>query len=168
MELIESWREELAKEEDSKRRREIYRRTEAYLDAGHGSAVLSDPRAARIVQESLLHWAQERYVLHAWSILTNHVHTLFTPLPGNSLAKIMQGIKSYTSHEIRRVLGGEGRLWQPDYFDRMIRNEGHFERVLKYIEWNPVKAGLCQDPSLFPYSSANPDNRKRLEDSLLR
>ena len=57
------------------------------------------------------------------------------------------------SHE---AIGGQGRLWQPDYFDRLIRDQEHFEKVAKYITWNPVKAGLCNDPALWPHSSGNP------------
>ncbi len=45
-------------------------------------------------------------------------------------------------------------LWHPEYWDRYIRNEKHFNAVIDYIHNNPVKAGLCETPELWPFSSA--------------
>lgn len=87
--------------------------------------------------------------------MPNHVHVLLTPHDDRSLKSIVQPLKSFSAVEIRKQLGDSGSVWQPDYFDRLIRDEGHFERVLRYIEWNPVKAGLCSDPKHWPHSSAN-------------
>jgi len=45
-------------------------------------------------------------------------------------------------------------FWQADYFDRMVRNSDQFDAVRRYIEWNPVKAGLVGRPEDFEWSSA--------------
>jgi hypothetical protein len=95
--------------------------------------------------------------------MPNHVHALLTPRDKVTLEQIMRVGKSVTATRINKLLGSKGRLWGPDYFDRLIRDGDHFERVRHYIEWNPVKAKLCQDPALFLWSSANPDARKRLQ-----
>jgi REP element-mobilizing transposase RayT len=50
--------------------------------------------------------------------------------------------------------GRQGQFWIEEYFDCYIRNQEHFERTVKYIENNPVKAGLCRTPEHWPYSSA--------------
>jgi REP element-mobilizing transposase RayT len=155
MELIRRWKEELAEEPRDVQKREVYRRCEAEMDKGLGSQVLSDPRAARIVQESLFFGHGRDLSLHAWSIMPNHVHALFTPLPGKLLKDIMRDMKGYTSRAINRLLGLRGQLWEEDYFDRWIRDDDHFSRVAAYIEWNPVKAKLCPDPKHWPWSSAN-------------
>lgn len=76
---------------------------------------------------------------------------------------IIRVIKGATTVAINRHLGQSGRLWGPDHYGRFIRDGEHLIRVRRDIKWNPVKAKLCQDPSLFPYSPANPDARKRLE-----
>ncbi|HEY8188950.1 MAG TPA: hypothetical protein VIF64_22975, partial [Pyrinomonadaceae bacterium] len=63
-------------------------------------------------------------------------------------------LKSYTAHEANKILCREGQFWLEDYFDRYIRNEEHFQNTVKYIENNPVKAGLCAKASDWPFSSA--------------
>lgn len=86
--------------------------------------------------------------------MPNHVHTLITPLTGYRISRIVQSIKGFSAKKIIRLFGGGDRVWQPDYYDRMIRNEDHFMRVVKYIEWNPVKAKLCFDPGGWVHGSA--------------
>ena len=133
---------------------EMSRRVEAYCDAGAGECLLRDPRVARVCQETLFAHHRRLYRLHAWAVMPNHVHALLTPETGVSLANAMHRIKGGSSHAINRLLGRR-RLWQPESLDRWIRDERHFEGVRNYIEWNPVKARLCRDPKLQPWSSAN-------------
>ncbi|MGV3616445.1 MAG: transposase [Fimbriimonas sp.] len=161
--LIESWREEIEGLPKSERKARLSGQIERYCDLGHGSCFLSQPPVARIVQESLFHDHESRYELHAWVVMPNHVHVLLTPCEGISLEEILRVGKSVTATAINKHFGMKGRLWEPDYFDRLIRNPDHFERVRHYIEWNPVKAKLCQDPTLHPWSSANANALKRLE-----
>jgi putative transposase len=148
-ELRAEWESLLTLEDE----REKHRRIEAYLDAGHGSCLLRRADVASIVQENLLHGDGRRYRLIAWVIMPNHVHTLFeiTDVP---LDRILHGWKSYTAHRISETLGSTGTIWQPDYFDRYMRDREHFDRSLRYIERNPVKAGLVAGPEEWPWSSA--------------
>lgn len=124
------------------------------LDAGRGACHLSDPRIAAIVADALRHFDGQRYRLHAWTIMPNHVHALIEPMNGHSLSTIVQSWKSFTAKEANRILGTEGRFWQPDYFDRFIRDEEQFHRTRVYIENNPVKAGLCADARAWRFGSA--------------
>jgi REP element-mobilizing transposase RayT len=94
--------------------------------------------------------------------MPNHVHVLLTPLPGEPLGEILRDHKGFTSRTINKALSRSGQLWQEDFYDRFIRDQAHHERVGAYIEWNPVKAGLCDDPSVWQYSSANEDAYERL------
>lgn len=135
---------------------ELYRRYERELDRGLGSCLLKNPVAAGIVQNALVFGHGQKYELHSWVVMPNYVHVLLTPFDSTSLAKIVQSIKGFSSHEMNQKLGNRGRQWQPEYFDRAIRDHEHFEKTCRYIEWNPVKAGLAVDPSDFPFSSANP------------
>jgi REP element-mobilizing transposase RayT len=70
------------------------------------------------------------------------------------LKELLHSLKSYTAHEANKILARQGKFWIDDYFDRYIRNEKHFYKTVEYIENNPVKAGLCQKPSDWPFSSA--------------
>jgi REP element-mobilizing transposase RayT len=70
------------------------------------------------------------------------------------LSGILHSLKSFTSHEANKMLHRDGQFWIEDYFDRYIRDEQHFEKTIKYIENNPVKAGFCLKAGDWPYSSA--------------
>jgi putative transposase len=67
----------------------------------------------------------------------------------------MQTIKGYTSRALNRDIGRKGRLWQPGFYDRIVRGWPHLLEVIEYIHANPVKAGLVDDPSDYEYSSAH-------------
>ena len=124
------------------------------LDRGGGSAYLREPAVADIVRDALQWGDGQRYALHAWVVMPNHVHTLFTPLVGRALSAILHSWKSYTAHEANRLLGRQGPFWQEDYYDRFVRDVVHFHRAVSYIENNPVSAGLCDSPAAWPWSSA--------------
>ncbi len=132
------------------------RRVEAALDAGHGESFLADPLIGRIVEDAILHFDGERCRLHAWCVMPTHVHVLTTPLAGQSLSALAHAWKSFTAHAINKARGTSGRVWAEEYFDRVIRDEAHFEACKNYIENNPVKAGLCAEPLAWPFSSAAP------------
>ncbi len=102
---------------------------------------------------NLRHFDAERYRLLAWCVMPNHVHTLVEMMVGFPLEDVVHSWKSYTAHEINRILGRRGRVWQPEGFDRYIRDEKHFNRVIGYIEDNPVSAGLVRSAEDWPWSS---------------
>ncbi len=86
--------------------------------------------------------------------MPNHLHVLLKPFEGIEIGEIAHSIKSYTAHEANKILGRKGSFWQPEPFDRYIRNRDHFVNVIEYIENNPVKARLCSRPEDWRFSSA--------------
>ena len=95
--------------------------------------------------------------------MPNHVH-LLVEIWQKPMAELLQSWKGYTARRINRVLGQRGKLWQDDYWDRYIRDEAHYRKVIHYIESNPVKAGLVKSPEQWPFSSARfRDEFNRLE-----
>jgi len=153
-EFLDRWRNELAclpqKESEAERRKRI----EAYLDLGEGESLLRDQSVAAMVENALLYFDTARYRLHAWVVMPNHVHALFTPENGFGLSSILFSWKSFTAKEANRILERHGEFWQEDYFDRYVRNEEHYWTAVDYIEMNPVKAGLCARKEDWPFSSA--------------
>jgi REP element-mobilizing transposase RayT len=147
--LRHEWSSLMEIDDELKRRAKI----EAYLDRGLGKCELRDPRAAAIVEENWLHADGQDYRLLAWVVMPNHVH-LLVEIWQKPLAQLIKGWKGYTARRINRVLGRSGKLWQDDYWDRYIRDEAHFHKVVHYIEANPVKAGLAKTPEQWPFSSA--------------
>jgi REP element-mobilizing transposase RayT len=158
--LLTRWRDELRQDESKARDRNIdtqsewRRRIHDALDKGYGSCFLRDNRLAEIVETALLHFDGQRYAVHAWCVMPNHVHTLFTPLAGFKMSEIVHSWKSFTANECNKVLGRSGKFWEREPFDRYIRNQRHFQNAVVYIEGNPVKAGLCEDPTDWRWSSA--------------
>ncbi|MEO6588069.1 MAG: transposase [Pyrinomonadaceae bacterium] len=154
LKVIDYWKLELAREKDDRAKIELYKRTENYLDKGYGECYLKTDLIAAQAQESLIRFHAVRYKLIAWVIMPNHVHFLLKPLNNHSLSEIIKKYKSFTAHEINRILNRRGQFWQEDYFDRYIRDHEHYEKTISYIENNPVKAGLCEKPEDWKYSSA--------------
>jgi len=152
--VLQGWRRELQGVESKREQIILQKRIEKYLDQGFGNAYLKDDRIATLVQNSLLKFDGIRYRLFAWVVMPNHVHTLLTRLKDHKIKTILHSLKSYTAHESNNILEREGQFWLDDYFDRYTRNEKHFYATVRYIENNPVKAGLCSKPSDWPYSSA--------------
>ena len=106
------------------------------LDAGYGSCMLCREDCRNIVVENLLHFNGERYVLHSFVVMPNHVHVLLEIEQREDLAKIVHGWKSYTAKRINEVVGGKGQVWQREYYDRLIRNAEHYSRTVEYIHKN--------------------------------
>jgi REP element-mobilizing transposase RayT len=153
-ELLEQWRTELRRLPEKEASAERRRRVEQWLDQGAGPTWLGDFRVASMVEEALLRFDCERYQLHAWVVMPNHVHVLLTPGDGWSLSAILHSWKSFASKRANRILGRRGKFWQEEYFDRYIRDQQHFERAVEYIEGNPAKAGLCEIKQQWPFGSA--------------
>jgi len=134
--------------------------TDRLLDSSDSIRWLADRRLARIVQQSLLHRHGTVYDLVAYVVMPSHCHVAFMPLGDTSGNRpfrqaILQSLKRYTACRCNEVLGRSGRFWQPESFDRVVRGSASLERVVAYIERNPVKAGLCRKPEEWEFSSAH-------------
>lgn len=134
---------------------QLRQKVEEYLDAGHGECHLRNPLIAQLVENALQHFDGERYRLIAWVIMPNHVHVLIEIYEGHPMDKVVHSWKSFTSKEANKILGRSGQFWAPDYFDRYIRNQEHFNNVVRYIHYNPLKAGLVKRAEDWQYSSAS-------------
>ncbi len=109
------------------------------------------PMARQIVLEACCHFDGTKYRLWAAVVMPDHVHLLLTPMEISgggyySLAEIVHSLKSFTSKRINRLLHRHGTLWQEDYFNRIVRDEGEFLEKWNYIRNNPVKKEFCQEP----------------------
>ncbi len=147
--------------------RERRTKLEAYLDSGRGACHLRDARFASLVEQALLYFDGHRYRLQAWVVMPNHVHVL-CELWQTPLENILHNWKRRTALQANRLLGTNGVFWQPEYWDRYMRDEAHFLKALHYIESNPVKAFLVQRPEEWPFSSANPKWKWNLADTRTR
>jgi putative DNA methylase len=106
-----------------------------------------------MIQNTLLHFDQDRYMLIAWCVMPNHVHVMIEMMRGFPLSNIMHSWKSFSAKEANKILNRNGEFWMSEYFDRFIRDERHFYAAKTYILNNPVKAGLCEKPEQWKFSS---------------
>ncbi|WP_058557758.1 transposase [Thiohalocapsa sp. ML1] len=128
------------------------KRIEALLDAGHGSCILGQPHNAGLVMDAWRQFDGERYDLIIGVVMPNHMHVLVRVHQGTPLGTMVKTWKTFTS---RRFAVDESvgyrPAWQRGYWDRYIRNEAHYADAVRYILFNPVKAGLVTVPAEWPY-----------------
>ncbi len=112
------------------------------LDAGHGACVLRRPELSSVVAESLAHFDGDRYELHDFVIMPNHVHLLAIFPDAETQRAQCESWKRFTATRINRHLGATGRFWQAESFDHLVRHEAQFQLLRSYIRENPTKARL--------------------------
>ena len=117
-----------------------------------GPTFLRNPEVAREVLSGL-QGDTSQWDLHAWVLMPNHVHALLTP--GIELSHVLNCIKGVSARRANQVMETTGTtFWQRESFDRIIRDKQQFAKVVRYIENNPVRAGLAETAEEFRWSSA--------------
>ena len=109
----------------------------------------------RLVYLGLLQmYANKHHVsIHAWVLMDNHVHILCTPNTSNSLSKLIQDIGRRYVVYFNRKHTRSGSLWEGRYKSIPIEDEQYLLEVYRYIELNPVRAGLVTSPEEYVWSS---------------
>ena len=132
--------------------------------ASTGPMWMKDERVAKTVADSLHKLDGDAYRLDAYSVMSNHVHTVFKPFlsetalqesldehgrslltsdhPG--LSRIMHSLKGSSARECNLILSRAGQFWEHESFDHFVR-DGKFFATISYVLNNPVKAGLVKD-----------------------
>jgi putative transposase len=91
--------------------------------------------------------------IHAWVLMTNHTHILCTPQTLNGVSKMMQALGrmyvSYFNFTYKRT----GTLWEGRYKSCLVQSESYLIKLYRYIELNPVRAGMVADPADYSWSS---------------
>ncbi|SRR6266446_1849634 len=127
-----------------------------FMDSGRfGPMWLRSPGVARLVTEALVHGETQRglYRVFAFVVMSNHVHLLIETI--EPLQKITRLLKGYTARCANQYLARTGQaFWQDESFDHWVRNSAELERIIHYIENNPVKAGLVNRAEDWAWSSA--------------
>jgi REP element-mobilizing transposase RayT len=119
-----------------------------------GSCLLAEPRIAEMVQNSVKHFHGRRYYLHAWCVMGNHLHVVYTAMGEHAPHDIHHSWKSYTAHQANTILNRTGTFWESEGFDHLVRSIEDLEWFIEYVENNPVAAGLCRSKEDWRWSSA--------------
>ncbi|HEX3581329.1 MAG TPA: transposase [Thermoanaerobaculia bacterium] len=120
--------------------------TQRFLDRGHGRCWLRDWRVAAMVDRALRFFDGQRYLLHACTIMPNHVHAAMRVCVGFNLHQVTQAWKGYTARTANAILGRSGTFWQEESYDSLLHVQHDLERVIAYIVANPAKAHLTDWP----------------------
>ena len=147
--LRSEWQAWFHLEDDRERRRRI----EAYLDRGLGECWLRQPLLAALAENALRFLDGQRYRLEAWVVMPNHVHVV-VEVWRMPLAQLAHSWKGFITREANKVMGRAGSFCEREYWDTLIQDEAHCAKARRYVEANPVKAGLVREESEWPWSSA--------------
>lgn len=100
-----------------------------------------------------------RFQIHAFVVMPDHVHLLFTPARNVTLEHAVQLIKGGYSHALGLILGRKRKIWQRGFTDHRVRDDQDFLNHKNYIHQNPVERRLVDDPYEYRYCSAFPGFR---------
>jgi REP element-mobilizing transposase RayT len=118
---------------------------DTFMDTGLNEPYwLSQNTIAQVVYDSLLHLASAAIDLYCFTIMSNHVHCLFSVTDNNvDLYKLMQSHKSFTAKKCNIILQRTGAFFGTESYDHIVR-AGEFDKIVNYILQNPVKVGLVK------------------------
>jgi putative transposase len=105
-----------------------------------------------------LHWLREALVqhqcrLHAYVLMTNHVHLLLTPKKAEAIPSLIIALGRRYVQYINQTHHRTGTLWDSRYKSSMIHADSYLLACQRYIELNPVRAGMVDDPAHYRWSS---------------
>ena len=91
--------------------------------------------------------------VHAYCLMTNHVHLFMTPHAASACSQVMKFTGQYYVNRINRRLGRSGTLWEGRFYSCIVPSERYALTCYRYIELNPVEAGMVRHPSEYRWSS---------------
>jgi putative transposase len=105
-----------------------------------------------------LHWlaealAENQCKLHAYVLMTNHVHLLLTPKRAEAIPRLIISLGRRYVQYINQTHGRTGTLWDSRYKSSLIHADSYLLACQRYIELNPVRAGMIDDPAHYRWSS---------------
>ena len=143
----------------------VFARLDRWLDEAPAVRWLERADLANLIMQSFLHGAGTKYDLFTFVVMPSHIHWVFQPRLAwfeskpdskrSSRQRIVHGLNTHTGQECNRLLDRNGVFWQDEGYDHWIRDVAELERIMLYVENNPVRAGLCAAPEQWQYSSAN-------------
>jgi putative transposase len=92
-------------------------------------------------------------LIHAYVLMTNHVHLLVTPKAATDISLLFQGIGRHFVPYINKTYQRSGGLWEGRYKSNLVDAEDYFLICMRYIEMNPVRAGMVDDAAKYRWSS---------------
>ena len=108
--------------------------------------MLANCEVAQSIVDMMKEGHGDKYNLHTYCIMPNHIHIIVEPLNFHELSKIMIFWRGYSGHKINKLLGRTGPVWARDYFNHIIRSQESYANQVMYVKNNPIAAGLQNWP----------------------
>jgi len=105
--------------------------------------------------------------VHAYCLMTNHVHVLLTPRGPTDCSQLMKHLAQRYSKRLKVRTGRTGTLWEGRFFSAVVPTERYALACYRYIELNPVRAGLAAHPAEYRWSSYRANVVARTDDFLV-
>ena len=108
--------------------------------------------------QAYLGWLREgaeRYgnAIHAYVLMTNHIHILVTPKDKDGISRMMQYVGRRYVPYINYHYGTSGTIWEGRYKASLVQEDGYLLTCMRYIELNPVRANMVAHPREYRWSS---------------
>ncbi|OGA67422.1 MAG: hypothetical protein A3G81_00985 [Betaproteobacteria bacterium RIFCSPLOWO2_12_FULL_65_14] len=138
------------------------------VQRGHDrAACFFDDADYRAYLEALREYAAEFHCsVHAYCLMTNHVHLLLTPREPTGCAQLMKHLAQRYSKRMNARHGRTGTLWEGRFHSGLVSSDHYALACYRYIDLNPVRAGLVPHPSEYRWSSYRANTYTRLDDLL--
>lgn len=91
--------------------------------------------------------------VHAYVLMTNHVHLLVTPSESDSASLMMKHLAQRYVQYVNRIYQRSGTMWEGRFKSSLVQTQSYFLKCQRYIELNPVRAGIATHPRDYPWSS---------------
>lgn len=95
------------------------------------------------------------FLLHDYAIMTNHVHLIIGLFATENISKIMHSIDRWYARWYNEYYERKGHFWEDRFYGELIKDDTQLLATMRYIDLNPVRAGLCKDPAEWPHSGAS-------------
>jgi putative transposase len=109
---------------------------------------------------------EEEVLLHAYVLMTNHIHLLLTPRSSEGISRVMKRLGQRYVQYINRTYHRSGTLWEGRFRSCLVQEEDYLLGCYRYIELNPVRAAMVAHPDDYPWSSYH-SNALGVADALL-
>jgi putative transposase len=117
-------------------------------------AIFSAEADYQFFRDALVEAAQQYgLAIHAYVWMTNHIHLLATPEQEHSMSKVLQSVGRRYVQYFNLAYRRSGTLWEGRYRATVVDSEQYLLTLMRYIELNPVRAGMVDHPGDYPWSS---------------
>ncbi len=114
--------------------------------------IFLDKENAQIFLNALDWLVEKGYIdLHFCIVMPDHVHLVFQLTGDKTLAEVLKTLKQFTGRRIRQRIGIKNSIWQDQYYDHLIRKDESLYKIIEYCWYNPVRAGIVDNPKEYPY-----------------